>query len=88
MIRTLVSNQLALRNPISDEVHNECLAECFRIVYHIELTDHDCSLQEEQFDNWDDLVRFVAEAPELFIQGSGISEFRIWTEYEDFSDKI
>ena len=88
MIRTLVSNQLALRNPISDEVHNECLAECFRIVYHIELTDHDCSLQEEQFDNWDDLVRFVAEAPELFIQGSGISEFRIWTEYVDFSDKL
>lgn len=88
MIRTLVSNQLALRNPISDEVHNECLAECFRIVYHIELTDHDCSLQEEQFDNWDDLVRFVAEAPELFIQGSGISEFRIWTECEDFSDKL
>lgn len=88
MIRTLVSNQLALRNPISVEVHNECLAECFRIVYHIELTDHDCSLQEEQFDNWDDLVRFVAEAPELFIQGSGISEFKIWTEYENFSDKI
>ena len=88
MIRTLVSNQLALRNPISEEVHNECLAECFRIVYHIELTDHDCSLQEEQFDNWDDLVRFVAEAPELFIEYSGISEFKIWTEYVDFSDKI
>ena len=88
MIRTLVSNQLALRNPISVEVHNECLAECFRIVYHIEIGNHDCSLQEEQFDNWDDLVRFVAEAPELLIQGSGISEFKIWTEYEDFSDKL
>ena len=88
MIRTLVSNELALRNPISVEVHNECLAECFRIVYHIELTDHDASLQEEQFDNWDDLVRFVAEAPELFIEYSGISEFKIWTEYVDFSDKI
>ena len=88
MIRTLVSNQLALRNPISEEVHNEGLAECFRIVYHIELTDHDCTLQEEQFDNWDDLVRFVAKAPELFIGGSGISEFKIWTEYVDFSDKI
>ena len=88
MIRTLVSNELALRNPISVEVHNECLAECFRIVYHIEIGNHDCSLQEEQFDNWDDLVRFVAEAPELLIEGSGISEFKIWTEYEDFSDKI
>lgn len=88
MIRTLVSNKLALRNPISVEVHNECLAECFRIVYHIEIGNHDCSLQEEQFDNWDDLVRFVAEAPELLIQGSGISEFKIWTEYEDFSDKL
>ena len=88
MVRTLVSNELALRNPISVEVHNECLAECFRIVYHIEIGNHDCSLQEEQFDNWDDLVRFVAEAPELLIEGSGISEFKIWTEYEDFSDKI
>lgn len=88
MIRTLVSNELALRNPISVEVHNECLAECFRIVYHIELTDHDCSIQEEQFDNWDDLVRFVAKAPELFVEYSGISEFKIWTEYENFSDKL
>ena len=88
MIRTLVSNQLALRNPISVEVHNECLADCFRIVYHLELTDHDASLQEEQFDNWDDLVRFVAKAPELFSEGSGISEFKIWTEDVNFSDKI
>ena len=88
MIRTLVSNELALRNPISVEVHNECLAECFRIVYHIELTAHDASLQEEQFDNWDDLVRFVAEAPEFFVDYSGISEFKIWTECVNFSDKI
>ena len=41
MIRTLVSNKLALRNPISDEVHNECLADCFRFVYHIEITNHE-----------------------------------------------
>ena len=87
MIRTLVSNELALRNPISVEVHNECLAECFRFVYHIEIGDHDSSIQE-QFDNWDDLVRFVAKAPELFSEGSGISEFKIWTEDENFSDKI
>ena len=87
MIRTLVSNELALRNPISVEVHNESLAQCFRFVYHIEIGDHDSSIQE-QFDNWDDLVRFVAEAPELFIEGSGISEFRIWTEDVSFSDKL
>lgn len=87
MIRTLVSNKLALRNPISEEVHNECLVDCFRIVYHIEIGDHDSGIQE-QFDNWDDLVRFVAKAPELFSEGSGISEFKIWTEDEDFSDKI
>lgn len=87
MIRTLVSNKLALRNPISDEVHNESLAECFRIVYHIEITNHDYGVQE-QFDNWDDLVRFVAKAPELFSEGSGASEFKIWTEDVDFSDKI
>ena len=87
IIRTLVSNKLALRNPISEEVHNECLAECFRIVYHIEIGDHDSGIRE-QFDNWDDLVRFVAKAPELFSEGSGISEFKIWTEDVDFSDKI
>ena len=87
MIRTLVSNELALRNPISVEVHNESLAQCFRFVYHIELTNHEYGV-EEQFDNWDDLVRFVAEAPELFREGSGISEFKIWTEDVSFSDKI
>ena len=88
MIRTLVSNKLALRNPISEEVHNECLADCFRIVYHIEIGDHAYYSIREQFDNWDDLVRFVAKAPELFSEGSGISEFKIWTEDVDFSDKI
>ena len=87
MIRTLVSNQLALRNPISEEVHNECLADCFRFVYHIEIGDHNYSVQE-QFDNWDDLVRFVAKAPEIFSEGSGVSEFKIWTEDVDFSDNI
>ena len=87
MIRTLVSNQLALRNPISEEVQKESLAECFRFVYHIEITNHDYGVQE-QFDNWDDLVRFVAKAPELFSEGSGSSEFKIWTEDVDFSDKI
>ena len=87
MIRTLVSNKLALRNPISEEVHNEGLAECFRFVYHIEIGNHDYSIQE-QFDNWDDLVRFVAKAPEIFSEGSGVSEFKIWTEDVDFSDNI
>ena len=87
MIRTLVSNQLALRNPISEEVHNESLAQCFRFVYHVELTNHDLVIQE-QFDNWDDLVRFVVKAPEIFSEGSGISEFKIWTEDVCFSDKI
>ena len=87
MIRTLVSNELALRNPISVEVHNESLAQCFRFVYHVELTNHDYGV-EEQFDNWDDLVRFVAKAPEIFSEGSGISEFKIWTEDVDFSDKL
>ena len=87
MIRTLVSNKLVLRNTISDEVHDEGLAECFGLVYHIEITNHDYGVQE-QFDNWDDLVRFVAKAPELFSEGSGVSEFKIWTEDVDFSDNI
>ena len=87
MIRTLVSNELALRNPISVEVHNESLAQCFRFVYHVELTNHEYGV-EEQFDNWDDLVRFIAKAPELFIEWSGLSEFKIWTEDVSFSDKL
>ena len=47
MIRTLVSNKLALRNPISEEIHNAFLAECYRIVYH-----HRASRKPTGFSPW------------------------------------
>lgn len=83
----LISNRLALHNPISEEVQNEFLSDCCRIVYYLEMTDHDVIIQE-QFNNWDDLVRFVEKAPRIFEHSLGASEFKIWSEMEDFSDQI
>ena len=40
----------------------------------------------EKFYNWDELVEFVKSTHEIYEPGSGVSEFRIWTETEDFSD--
>lgn len=84
---TLISNKLALHNPIPEEVQNEFLSDCCRIIYYLEMTDHDIVIRE-QFNNWDDLVRFVEKAPRIFENSLGASEFRIWTEMEDFSDSI
>jgi hypothetical protein len=86
----LVSNKLALRNPISEEIQNEFLSDCCRVVYYLEMTDHNAVIRE-QFNNWDDLVRFVKEAPIKFGIEDDLwspSEFKIWTEMEDFSDKL
>ena len=84
---TLVSNRLALSNPISEEVQKEFLANCCRIVYHIEMTD-DIVIIRDKFSNWDDLVRFIDKSPELFEHALGVSEFKIWTETDDFSVSI
>ena len=83
---TLKSNKLALNNPIQENVQDDFLSDYCPIVYCIEVTDHDMTLSEK-FYNWDELVEFVKSAHEVFEKlGSSLSEFKIWTEVEDFSD--
>ena len=83
---TLKSNKLALNNPIPEDVQNDFLSDYCPIVYCIEVTDCDMTLTEK-FYNWDELVEFVKRAPDIFEElGSNLSEFKIWTEMEDFSD--
>ena len=82
----LKSNKLALNNPIPENVQNDFLSDYCPIVYCIEVTDHDMILSEK-FYNWDELVEFVKNAQEIFEKfESSLSEFKIWTEMEDFSD--
>ena len=82
----LKSNKLALNNPIQEKVQNDFLSDYCPIVYCIEVTDHDMTLSE-RFYNWDELVEFVKSTPEIFEKfESRLSEFKIWTEMEDFSD--
>ena len=82
----LKSNKLALNNPIQEKVQNDFLSDYCPIVYCIEVTDHDMTLSE-RFYNWDELVEFVKSAHGIFEKlGSDLSEFKIWTEMEDFSD--
>lgn len=82
---TLKSNKLALNNPIPEKVQNDFLSDYCPIVYCIEVSDHDMVLSE-RFYNWDELVEFVKSTREIYEPGSGVSEFKIWTETEDFSD--
>ena len=83
---TLKSNKLALNNPITEKVQNDFLSDYCPIVYCIEVTDHNMILKEK-FYNWDELVEFVKSAHEIFEKfESNLSEFKIWTEVEDFSD--
>ena len=83
---TLKSNKLALSNPIPENVQSDFLSDYCPIVYCIEVTDHDMILKEK-FYNWDELVEFVKSAHEIFEKlGSDLSEFKIWTETEDFLD--
>ena len=83
---TLKSNKLALNNPIQEKVQDDFLSDYCPIVYCIEVTDHDMILKEK-FYNWDELVEVVKSAHEVFEKlGSSLSEFKIWTEMEDFSD--
>ena len=82
----LKSNELALNNPITEKVQNEFLSDYCPIVYCIEASDGDMILSE-RFYNWDELVEFVKSAHEIFEKfESNLSEFKIWTEMEDFSD--
>ena len=83
---TLKSNKLALSNPIPENVQSDFLSDYCPIVYCIEVTDHNMILKEK-FYNWDELVEFVKSAHEVFEKvESNLSEFKIWTEIEDFSD--
>ena len=82
---TLKSNKLALDNPIPEKVQNDFLSDYCPIVYCIEVSDSDMHLSE-RFYNWDELVEFVKSTHEIYEPGSGVSEFKIWTEMEDFSD--
>ena len=82
---TLKSNKLALNNPIPEKVQNDFLSDYCPIVYCIEVSDGDMTLSEK-FYNWDELVEFVKSTHEIYEPGSGVSEFKIWTEMEDFSD--
>lgn len=83
---TLKSNKLALNNPIPEKVQDDFLSDYCPIVYCIEASDGNMILSE-RFHNWDELVEFVKSAHEIFEKfGSNLSEFKIWTEVEDFSE--
>lgn len=83
---TLKSNKLSLSNPIPEKVQNNSLSDYCPIVYCIEVSDYNMTLSE-RFYNWDELVEFVKRAHEIFEKvESNLSEFKIWTEMEDFSD--
>ena len=82
----LKSNKLALNNPITEKVQSDFLSDYCPIVYCIEVSDGDMILSE-RFYNWDELVEFGKSAHEIFEKfESNLSEFKIWTELEDFSD--
>lgn len=82
----LKSNELALNNPIPEKVQNVYLSDYCPIVYCVEASDGNMILSE-RFYNWDELVEFVKSAHEILEKfGSNLSEFKIWTEMEDFSD--
>ena len=83
---TLKSNKLAVNNPIPEKVQDDFLSDYCPIVYCIEVSDGDMTLSEK-FYNWDELVEFVKSAHGILEElGSSLSEFKIWTEMEDFSE--
>ena len=83
---TLKSNKLALNNPIPEKVQNDFLSDYCPIAYCIEVSDGEMTLSE-RFYNWDELVEFIKSAHGIFEEfESDLSEFKIWTEMEDFSD--
>lgn len=83
---TLRSNKLALNNLISEKVQSILLSDYCPIVYCIAVADYERTI-ERKFYNWDELVEFAMSAHKIFDQlGTDLSEFKIWTEMEDFSD--
>ena len=83
---TLRSNKLVLNNLIPEDVQRDFLSDYRPIVYCIAVADYERTI-ERKFYNWDELVEFARSAHEIFEQlGTDLSEFKIWTETEDFSD--
>ena len=78
----LMSNKLALSNPISDELQRDFLSDCCRILYYLEVTDGNMTITT-RYTNWDDLVESIKLITKSF--ESELSGFKIWTEVEDFS---
>ena len=78
----LMSNKLALSNPISDELQRDFLSDCRRILYYLEVTDGNITIVTRYL-NWDDLVESIKLIAKSF--ESELSGFKIWTEMEDFS---
>ena len=78
----LMSNELALSNPISDELQRDYLSDCRRILYYLEVTDGNMTITT-RYTNWDDLVESIKLVAKSF--ESELSGFKIWTEVEDFS---
>ena len=78
----LMSNKLALSNPISDELQRDYLSDCRRILYYLEVTDGNITIVN-RYINWDDLVESIKLVAKSF--ESELSGFKIWTEVEDFS---
>ena len=81
----LMSNKLALSNPISDELQHELLSDCCRILYYLEVTDGDKTITT-RYISWDHLVESIKLVAKSF--ESELSGFKIGTEMEDFSDKL
>ena len=78
----LMSNKLALSNPISDELQRDYLSECCRILYYLEVTDGNMTIVN-RYISWDHLVESIKLITKSF--KSELSGFKIWTEVEDFS---
>ena len=78
----LMSNKLALSNPISDELQRDYLSDCCRVLYYLEVTDGNMSIAT-RFTNWDSLVESIKLVAKSL--KSELSGFKIWTEMEDFS---
>ena len=81
----LMSNKLALSNPISDELQRDFLSDCCRILYYLEVTDGNITIVN-RYISWDHLVESIKLVAKSF--ESELSGFKIWTEMEDFSSRF
>lgn len=78
----IMSNELSLSNPVSDELQRDFLSDCCRILYYLEVTDGNMTIAT-RFTNWDSLVESIKLVAKSL--KSELSGFKIWTEVEDFS---